>query len=399
MPFLLFSYKRNLRKNVLHCFLLSTLAFLLHPPTANAGTGTFSPTSPMTTGRYSYAVTLLANGQVLLAGGWNYSLNVYLASAELYDPATGIFTATGSMTTPRANATATLLSSGEVLIAGGSNCEGCVLASAELYNPASGTFSATGPMTTPRYDHTSTLLFNGKVLLAGGCSGAGTCPLQASAEIYNPKTGAFSATGPMTTARYAHHATLLSNGEVLIAGGADNNGNQNALASAELYDPATGGFTTTGSMITGRYSQGTAALLLNGKVLFPGGCGNSGPLASAELYNPATGIFSATGSMAAARCYHTAALMLTGEVLIAGGASNASAELYEPTKGTFIATGSMNTAGIDFVTPAATLLPNGEVLIAGGGVSSGPPLTNAELYQDYSPLWRAAFGMFWQFGK
>jgi hypothetical protein len=305
------------------------------------------------------------------------------------------------MTIPRVTPTATLLPSGKVLVAGGSNCTGCVLASAELYDPATGTFSATGPMTTPRYAHTATLLFNGKVLLAGGCGGGGTCPLLGSAELYDPATKTFSVTGSLGTPRYYHYATLLADGKVLIAGGADDNGNQNALTSAELYEPTSGTFSTTGSMITGRYSQGTAALLLTGKVLFPGGCGNSGPLTSAELYNPTTGAFSVTGSMTTARCYHTTALLPTGEVLIAGGTTGSSAELYEPAKGTFTATGSMLKAGIDFAIPAATLLPDGEVLIPGGGAvgPSGGPLASAELYRDYSLLWRAAFGVIWQIGK
>jgi len=356
----------------------------------------------MTTPRYQYSATLLANGEVLIAGGYaDPSLSVYLASAELYNPATGTFSATGSMTTERASPTATLLPNGKVLVAGGTNCGGCVLASAELYDPVTGTFSATGPMTTPRYDHTATLLFNGKVLVAGGCGGSGTCPLLGSAELYDPATKTFSVTGSLTTARYNHYATLLPDGKVLIAGGADDNGSQNALTGAELYEPATGTFSTTGSMITGRASQGSAALLLTGKVLFPGGCGNSGPLASAELYNETTGAFSATGSMTTARCYHTAALLPTGEVLIAGGTTGSSAELYEPTKGAFTATGSMTTGGIDFVMPAATLLPDGEVLVAGGGAvgASGGPLASAQLYRDYSLLWRAAFGVIWQIGK
>src|SRR5205085_2654756 len=130
-----------------------------------------------------------------------------------------------------------------------------------------------------------------------------------------------------------HTATLLNNGMVLIAGGTDGIGG--ALSAAELYNPATGTFTPTGSMTTTRYSH-SATLLNNGMVLIVGGCCSSsgGVLATAELYDPATGTFNATGALIIAREVHTAILLNNGMVLIAGGhdglSSFASAELYLP---------------------------------------------------------------------
>ena len=324
----------------------------------------FHPTGSMTTARQDHAATLLPGGKVLVTGGSGD------ASAELYDPATGTFSRTGSMTSPRGYHTATLLSDGRVLIAGG--YEGTV--SAELYDPATGSFTATGSMTTARSSHTATLLNDGKVLIAGGYDWCvEECDFVASAELYDPTTGTFNPTGRMTTERGSHTATLLANGEVLVAGGFSCDGYlcYRIIASAELYDASAGSFHATGSMATVR-AYHTATLLLNGKVLIAGGWGGGG---SAELYDPQTGIFRVTGSMTSPRGGHTATLLQTVKVLVAGGDYGlASAELYDPATGSFGATGSMATARQDYT---ATLIPGGKVLVTGGSGDA-----SAELYDE-----------------
>jgi Kelch motif protein/galactose oxidase-like protein len=187
------------------------------------------------------------------------------------------------MGTARENHNANILATGKVLITGGSDPSGSVLASAELYDPATGTFTPTGSMGTSRQLYLSTLLPSGKVLVAGGSTSGGG--ILASAELYDPTTGTFSPTGSMGTARVqiANPTNLLPNGKVLIAGGVTSGGV--FLASAELYDPATGTFSPTGSMGTARLAY-ALALLPTGKVLIAGGYNSSGSLASAELYTP-----------------------------------------------------------------------------------------------------------------
>src|SRR5262245_36013324 len=152
------------------------------------------------------------------------------------------------------------------------------------------TFISTGNMTTARISHTATLLLNGKVLIAGG---AEPVPGQrwntlASAELFDPDTGTFTATGNMTTRRAGHAATLLADGHVLIVGG-DADGDANS-GTAELYDPSSATFTAAGNMGVGVVSAAT--LLDNGKVLITG----AHPL----LYDPSTGTFASAGEYAQA---------------------------------------------------------------------------------------------------
>ena len=138
------------------------------------------------------------------------------------------------------------------------------------------------------------------------------------------------------------------------------------LSYPVLIDPS---WVVTGSLATARFRH-TATLLNSGKVLVAGGTNDSiNILSSAELYDPATGTWAATGSLNTARYQHTATLLPNGKVLVAGGVGTGlvilrSAELYDPATGAWVATDNLATARW---VHTATLLPNGKVL--GGGWS------------------------------
>ena len=350
------------------------------------------------------AVVLVATGGVYALGrlqGSHAALphgpSTPVGAAPSATTATGSFAQTGSLVIARFNNSATPLLDGRVLVAGGEGGVGRVwsdVATAELYDAATGTFSRTGTMVNGRVWHFATRLLNGGVLIGGGDGvfNNGYTPL-ASVELYDPATGAFSPTGSMTTDREFPTATLLSDGRVLVAGGDNPYSACSILASTEVYDPTTGTFNSGATMEIGREGQ-TATLLKNGLVLIAGGSGgcsaqSSAIMRSAELYDPRVNSFQPTGSLVTARSGQTATLLRDGRVLITGGCAEstgqgctavASAELYDPTSGTFSPTGSMSEPRVGH---AATLLPDGRVLIAGGCTREDngcTPLTSAEIY-------------------
>jgi hypothetical protein len=275
------------------------------------------------------------------------------------DGGSGTFSLTGSMDTARALHTSTLLHTGEVLVAGGiaDTSTGVSLSSAELFNPAKGRWRLTGSMSAARVFDTATLLPNGEVLVAGGAPALnGNCV--ATAELFNPATGQFSPTGSMTTPRCSHSAVLLANGQVLVAGG-DDVTDSNSLASAELFNPATGTWQAIGSLNVARDGQ-LSALLQNGKVLVAGGRdrvnGNFTDLASAEIFDPSQGKWSLTASLSTPDGTPFGSLLANGDVLVARFA------FFTPATGTWTNTGLFPAAREG---TTATLLGTGNVLLTG----------------------------------
>ena len=357
----------------------SSLPVSSSPPAAAAPGWT--TTGTMNEARADHTASLLPNGRVLVAGGGVYLRT--LASADVYDSGSGTWTATESMIEGRSGQTATLLPDGTVLVAGGGYWvkSGQLyeykwgLASAELYDYRSGTWTAIESMIEGRSGHTATLLPDGTVLVVGGRRSNGGA---VSAELYDPRTGTWTATESMIVARGdGHTATLLPDGTVLVAEG----------ASAELYDPSTGSWTATGNMSEARFNH-TATLLGNGTVLVAGGHASGGlhsqALTSAELYDPASRLWTTTASMLAPDAYEATVLLPDGRVLVVGGwrggfgGSASSAELYDPRSGSWTETGNHFATGTG---STATLLLDGTVLVAGGILqANSTSLDTAQLY-------------------
>ncbi len=377
------------------------------------------------TQRLSATATSLGGSDVLVAGGFQLfsppgeplDIEPTNPQAELIDTTSNSFLATGSIMTPRAYHTATFLDpdfvqgplSGMVLIAGGKslNTAGTTNGDAQLYDPQSGTFSSTGTLHEARALDTATVLNcpavagcpDGQVLLAGGfVFSMEVLGSLATAELYNPAAGSFSATGALTTARFSATATSLAGGHVLVAGGlqvqTSDSGAQSlvALDSAEVYDPVAGTFDCVGgssgnppscnSSMNAARALHAAAALADGTVLLTGGFvvnsdGSTTSIATAEVFDLQKGSFAKTaGPMNEPRAGHTATFLdpkfvtgsLAGKVLIAGGTDDLSAEIYDPGSGMFtLVTANMNSVH-SFHT--ATLLQNGRVLIAGGGTNN-----------------------------
>src|SRR5205823_10752666 len=181
---------------------------------------------------------------------------------------------------------------------------------------------------------------------------------------------------PLVVPRTAHAATALTDGRILITGGRDSAGN--IVAVSEIFDPASNTSTASATLTTPRVDH-TATLLPNGKVLVAGGTGASGSVNSAEIFdpsNPAAGFRMLSATMGAARVRHTATLLNSGQVLIAGGDDAGTAEIFDP------ATESFSSALLAMAAPrighTATLFSDDSVLLAGGNTNSMEFFTPAD---------------------
>ncbi len=336
----------------------------------------WSSTASIQYPRYSAQAITLPNGKVLVMGGHTPG-DTYDNTSELYDPATATWSLTGDLHNNRSDPMAVLLQDGTVLAIN--------FQESETYDPQTEQWTLAGPTVNAHLVGTATLLPSGKVFVAGGLDKKET-------DVYDPSTRSYSFSGVMSTERYWHTSILLPNGKVLIIGGngcgCGNSNGPETLSSAEIYDPSTHSFTSTGSMNVPR--AGAAAILLpDGKVLIVGGTlnqsrysGSSDPASTAEIYDPTLGTWSMTGNLASGRYgFGPLRLLSNGHILAAGGTSAGTSEEYNPSTG-------MWDSPISLIQPhcGATnaALQDGRILLIAGYDCFSPDnkLTNVEVYQE-----------------
>jgi N-acetylneuraminic acid mutarotase len=359
------------------------------------GDGTWDGLPPMPLALWGSADVVLDNGQVLVIGGASGpSSTSAVAAVEVFDPQSQRWAAAAPMLQARAYPAVALLPDGSVLVAGGSR-NGVPLDSTERYFPDTGTWVSAGALSAPRTQASATTLLDGRVLILGGGSEASPGYRSTNAaELFDPATGKWTPTTPMSTARAFHTATLLPNGEVLVAGGASiyHGARGKVVATAEIYDPESATWHNAPNMSVARYHH-TAAPLPDGRVLVAGGwaltTNSDKSLATAEIYDPAKNAWTRTGSMATGRARAVVTPLPDGRVLVATGVdpayrAMATAEIWSASTGRWQLTGKLGTA---VMWPAFALLLDGRVLIAGGALDAvaAHETSVAALYTPTSP--------------
>jgi len=323
---------------------------------------------------YKKTCVVLMAGVVSLGAGCQPEEPVHAPTPEVETQAAalntlGSWSASASMTAPRANHAATLVGTGRLLVMSGGT--------AEVYDPATNVWAPTGgSLLVDHVAFTATRLPSGQVLVAGGTANGTDFPWQSSAQLYEPATGTWSFTGSMTDYRANHTATLLGSGKVLVVGGYTSP--RSATGNAELYDPATGTWSSAGS--TYPSGEHTATLLDSDKVLVTGGyVSGYGTLRETRVYDPATNTWTFTGYLSTPRSGHLAVRLGSGKVLVLGGGST-SVEVFTPSTQLWSAGPALSLSGYP---RSASLLSSGEVLVLN---DSG----QGALYDPVKNVWRTA---------
>ena len=349
-------------------------------------TGQWQFTGSMATGHgnfYRAGFAQLPDGRVLAISGSNGSGSL-TPTAEIYDPGTGQWTNAGSLNDARyAFGQPSVLADGDVLVAGGHDINVNDYATAELYDPASNQWTFTGSLNISRRYPVQVELANGEVLVATGSHGPPTCTRYlSSAELYNPATGQWTYTGSTLVPRESANAIRLADGRVLLAGGYNGGGGactDTDPVDTEIYDPSTGQWSFAGNLPHG-WLGGAMVLLPDHRVLMVDGWQHgSGNFAEAVIFDPATSQWSEAAAPNLARSGAAATLLTDGDVLVSQGGQLQS-EIYDPAANTW----SLDATALDSNNAGQTfLLPGGKVVLAGGFNNTGSS-TTAELYTSAS---------------
>ena len=338
----------------------------------DASTNRWYWTASLASPRARFVALPLRDGRALVTGGMDAGMDgkdkgpyVSYSSAWAYNPRTGTWSRAGIMGQARTDPAGAVLRDGRVLVAGGYFASGRgwqptgtsrsasdglapaielavsrsgvladvapelpvapIFATAELYNPATNTWSATGSMAVPRFGASAVTLSDGRVLVVG--QRAVESPFYALnidaraftvAEIYDPKTGRFRLAGTLPTPMINSALVALADGGALLIGGHTNESPDVPIKTTLRFDARALTWTATGRLATARTSA-VAVRLRNGKVLVASGYDAYGPTRTAELYDPATGKWTAAPPMLAPRGGGTAVVLRDGSVLIVGG--------------------------------------------------------------------------------
>ncbi len=360
--------------------------------TSSALAGTWASVGTLTVPRGLFSTELrsiaVTDGRVLVAGGANMASQ---SRVDVLDGTTGAPSMGTSLAGAREMYATIALSDGSALAAGGQNRMGMmatVLRAAERWNASSGAWSAVGDLVTARAFSSATRLVDGRVLVVGG-SGTFLGPGLTSAELFNPTTNTFAqTTGSTTFGRFGHVAALLPNGKVIIIGG---NTGQGAIPPflTEIFDPTTQLFSAGPNMVIPRIAH-AGARLLDGRILYCGGCltadCSAASHATCEIYDPASGVISSTGSLSTGAGALSLVTLATGEVLATGGITSATAqsraELYDPTLGTWSTAGTMGQARYD---GGIALLRDGRAVVSGGRQGTTSMSTYVSGVEVYTP--------------
>ncbi|GEJ58776.1 Ig-like domain-containing protein [Anaeromyxobacter diazotrophicus] len=330
-------------------------------PGASTALQNSTATGAMTSQHVRGAGARLADGRVVVTGGWSPAST----AMDVFDPVSGTWAAGPPSPGGRDDHFALALGDGRVALAGGT------ASSVDVFDPASGTWAHLAD--AYRQYSAAALLEDGRVLVVGGYDGV--ISDLASVAIFDPVLGTLQPTGSLQTSRDAHRVVALADGRALVLGGRHASTD---LASTELYDPQTGTFSPGAPMSTPRMTPAVVRLA-DGRVLVAGGW-HGAELASAEIYDPAANTWTPTGSMLHARQLHQAVLLPDGRVAVVGGVvagaiSTADVEVFDPATGTFALGASLMQARYY---ETSVLLATGQ-LLAAGGEGSGTYLTSAEI--------------------